>query len=97
METYLILSRCAWRAPHEVQEAAARVSGEAERLPDDVRWLCGYVLAESDGTLGTACFFEASGPEALRAYAYRAGLPVDEIAAVAEALGVRPDSTAAMA
>lgn len=93
METYLILSRGAWRAPHEVQQAAARSRGGAERGVDDVRWLRGYVLAETDGTLGTACVFQASGPEALRTHAYRAGLPVDEIVAVAETLTI-PDSVA---
>jgi hypothetical protein len=97
METYLILRRGAWRDPRELQEAGARSRGEAERAADDVRWLRSYVLAETDGALGTVCVFQASSPEALRAHAYRAGLPVDEIVAIADTLIVRPDPAAVAA
>jgi hypothetical protein len=39
------------------------------------------------------CVYQASSPEAIRAHAQRAGLPVDEIVAVADTVLVRPDPT----
>jgi hypothetical protein len=42
------------------------------------------VLEELDGSLGTVCVYDAPSPEAVRLHAYRAGLPVDEIVAVAD-------------
>ena len=91
METYLILRRCGWRTPDELQAAAARSSAEADKRPDDLRWIRSYVLAETNGELGTVCIYQASSPEAIRAHAYRAGLPVDEIVAVADTVVVHPD------
>jgi hypothetical protein len=60
-------------------------------MSDDIRWIRSYVLAEPGGELGTVCVYQASSPEAIRSHAYRAGLPVDEIVAVADTLVVRPD------
>jgi hypothetical protein len=91
VETYLILRRSAWRTPDELHAAAARSSEECDKTPDDVRWLRSYVLAETSGELGTVCIYQASSPEAIRSHAYRAGLPVDEILAVADTLVVQPD------
>ena len=91
METYVILRRDAWRTPDELQQAAARSTAEGDRMPDDIRWIRSYVLAEADGRLGTVCIYQASGPDAIRAHAYRAGLPVDEIVAVADTVIVRRD------
>ena len=91
METYLILRRSAWRTPDELQTAAARSNEEGDKTPDDIRWLRSYVLAETSGELGTVCIYQASSPEAIRSHAYRAGLPVDEIVAVADTVVVRPD------
>ena len=91
METYLILRRGGWRTADELQAAAARSSAEADKTPDDTRWLRSYVLAETSGELGTVCIYQASSPEAIRKHAYRAGLPVDEIVAVADILVVHPD------
>jgi hypothetical protein len=91
VETYVIMRRGAWRTPDEVRAAAARSSEEGDKTPDDVRWLRSYVLAETSGELGTVCIYQASSPEAIRTHAYRAGLPVDEIVAVADTLVVRPD------
>jgi hypothetical protein len=34
---------------------------------------------------------KATSPEAIRTHAYRAGLPIDEIVAVADTVVVRPD------
>ena len=91
METYVILRRDGWRTPDELQQAAARSTAEGDRMADDVRWIRSYVLAEADGGLGTVCIYQASGPDAIRAHAYRAGLPVDEIVPVADTVIVRPD------
>jgi hypothetical protein len=91
METYVILRRAGWRTPDELQQAAARSTAEGDSTPDDIRWIRSYVLAETDGSLGTVCIYQASSPEAIRAHAYRAGLPVDEIIALADTVIVRPD------
>ena len=91
METYVILRRGGWRTPEELQAAAARSTEEGDRMPDDVRWIRSYVLAEPSGELGTVCIYQASSPEAIRTHAYRSGLPVDEIVAVADTVIVRPD------
>ncbi len=91
METYVILRREGWRTADDLREAAARSTAEEERVPDDIRWIRSYVLAEPSGELGTVCIYEASSPEAIRTHAYRAGLPVDEIVAVADTVLVRPD------
>ena len=68
-----------------------RLHYSGERAPDHVRRICSYVLAETSGELGTVCIYEASSPEAIRKHAYRAGLPVDEIIAVADTVVVQPD------
>ena len=91
METYLITRRGAWRTPAELRAATARSSEEGDKTPDDIRWIRSYVLAETNGELGTVCIYQASSPEAIRSHAYRAGLPVDEIVAVADTVVVRPD------
>jgi hypothetical protein len=91
VETYVILRRAGWRTPDELREAADRSTAEGDRTPDDIRWIRSYVLAEPGGELGTVCIYQASSPEAIRTHAYRAGLPVDEIVAVADTVIVRPD------
>jgi Nickel responsive protein SCO4226-like len=91
METYVILRRGGWRTPEELKDAAARSTVEGDLMPDDIRWIRSYVLSEPDGELGTVCIYQASSPEAIRTHAYRAGLPVDEIVAVADTVVVRPD------
>ena len=45
METYVILRRGGWRTADELQAAAARTTVEAERMPEDIRWIRSYVLA----------------------------------------------------
>jgi len=91
MDTYVILRRNGWRTAEELQEAAARSAAEGERTPDEVAWIRSYVLAETDGAVGTVCVYQASSPEAIRNHAERADLPVDEIVKVADTVVVRPD------
>ena len=59
-------------------------------MPDDIRWIRSYVLAEADGSVGTVCVYQASSPDAIRCTPGR-GLPVDEIVGVADTVIVRPD------
>lgn len=91
METYVILRRNGWRTADDLREAAERSSAEGERMSDEVAWIRSYVLAEEDGTVGTVCIYMASSPEAVRRHAKAAGLPVDEVIAVADTVIVRPD------
>jgi hypothetical protein len=92
MHTYAILRRGGWRTPESLEEAAlrSRQVGD-EQMPDDVRWIRSYVLIEEDGTLGTVCIYQATGPGAIRGHAGEADLPVDEILPVADTVIVRPD------
>jgi len=92
MDTYVILRRSGWRSGEELQEAAARSTAADERMSDDIRWIRSYVLEEPDG-VGTVCIYQASSPEAIRAHAAAADLPVDEIVKVADTVLVRPDPT----
>ena len=96
MDTYVILRRSGWRSGEELQEAAARSTAQGEQMPDDIRWIRSYVLEEGNG-VGTVCIYEASSPEAIRAHAAAADLPVDEIVKVVDTVIVRPDPVPATA
>lgn len=92
MDTFVILRRSAWADAPELQAAAAESTRVGnEEMPDDVRWIRSYVLAEEDGRLGTACIYQASSAEAAREHAMRAGLACDEVIPVADTVVVRPD------
>lgn len=91
METYVILRRNGWRTAEDLREAAERSSAEGDRMADEIAWIRSYVLAETSGAVGTVCVYQASSPEAIRRHAAAAGLPVDEIIAVADVVVVRPD------
>jgi hypothetical protein len=66
-------------------------------MSDDIRWIRSYVTAETDGSLGTVCIYQASSPEAIREHARRADLPADEIVEIADTVIVRPDPAAVAA
>lgn len=55
MDTYVILRRQGWRTPEEL-EAAGKKSAQigGEEMPDDIRWIRSYTLAEEDGTVSEA-------------------------------------------
>jgi hypothetical protein len=95
MDTYLILRRNGWRTAEDLEQAAARSAAEGERMPDEVSWIRSYVLEEPDGSVGTVCVYQAASPEAIRAHAERAELPVDEIVRVADTVIVRADPVSA--
>jgi Protein of unknown function (DUF4242) len=92
MQTYVILRRSGWKSAPELEEAAmrSRQVGD-EEMSDDIRWIRSYVLDEGGGSVGTVCIYQATSPEAIREHANRAGLPADEIIAVADTVLVRPD------
>ena len=91
MDTYVIRRRSGWATADDLKAAAERSSAKGDEMPDDIRWIRSYVVAEKDGTLGTVCIYQASSPEAIKAHAAAAGLPADEIDAVADTVIVRPD------
>ncbi len=91
MELYGIIRRDGWPSGDALQAAAAR-STEVGDVPDSgVRWIRSYVLAEPSGKLGTFCVYEAESPEAIRAHAQGADLPVTEIVPIADTVIVRQD------
>jgi hypothetical protein len=95
MKTYAILRRSGWRSPEDLQAAAERSTKVGnEEMPDEVRWIRSYVLAEDGGSVGTVCIYQATGPEAIRKHAGLADLPVDEIIPIADTVLVRPDPVA---
>jgi hypothetical protein len=91
MKTYVILRRRGWKTAADLEEAAARSTVEGDKMADDVRWIRSYVTAETDGTVGTVCIYQATSPEAIREHASRAGLPADEIIETPNMVLVRPD------
>jgi hypothetical protein len=91
MDLYVIVRRNGWATPGDLQEAAARSTVEGDKPDSGVRWIRSYVLAEESGEVGTFCIYEADSPEAIRAHADAADLPVDEIVPVADTVVVRPD------
>lgn len=92
MNTYVIRRRNAWQTPQELELAAQRSSRVGnEEMPDRVRWIRSYVVAEADGRIGTVCIYQARDAEALREHARRVGMPADEITEVSATVIVRAD------
>ena len=95
MDLYAIIRRDGWATGADLEAAAARSSDVGDNeMPDDIRWIRSYVLAEESGAVGTVCIYEASSPEAIREHASRADLPVTEIIPIAATVVVRPDPAA---
>ena len=97
MDLYGIVRRNGWATPQDLEQAAARSTAEGDKDGSGVRWIRSYVLAEESGEVGTFCIYEAESPDAIRAHARAADLPVDEIVPVADTVVVRPDPTPAHA
>src|SRR5919197_5956958 len=91
VEMYLIVRRGGWRTTEEVRAAHLRSTIEGDGMAESVRWIRSYVLAETDGSLGMVCLYQATSPEAIRRHSYAANLPVDEIVGVADTVVVQPD------
>lgn len=79
MDLYAILRRHGWRTPEQLKEAGERSAEEGEKPGSGVRWIRSYALAEESGEVGTVCIYEAESPDAIRAHAEAADLPVDDI------------------
>jgi hypothetical protein len=97
MDLYVIVRRNGWATVADLEAAAARSTVEGDKEGSGVRWIRSYVTAEQDGSVGTFCIYEAESPEAIRAHADAADLPVDEIVRVADTVIVRPDPVPATA
>ncbi len=91
MNLYVIARRNGFASPEDLRQAAARSTAEGDKDDSGVRWIRSYVVSEESGELGTFCVYEAESPEAIRAHARAAVLPVDEIVPVADTVVVRPD------
>jgi Protein of unknown function (DUF4242) len=91
MDLYGIVRRNGWATAADLEAAAARSTAEGDKEGSGVRWIRSYVLGEESGELGTFCVYEAESPEAIRAHAAAADLPVDEIVPIADTVVVRPD------
>lgn len=91
MKTYLITRRLGGATPEELEAAAARSKAEGDKTPDDLRWIRSYVTADTDGSPGTVCIYQASSTAAIRDHAVRADIPADEIVEVLDTVIVRPD------
>ena len=97
MQLYGILRRNGWASAADLEAAAARSTEEGDKDGSGVRWIRSYVLAEESGELGTLCVYEADSPEAIRAHAEAATLPVDEVIHAMDTVVVRPDPVGAVA
>lgn len=97
MDLYVIVRRNGWKTGADLEVAAGRSATEGDKEDSGVRWIRSYVTAESNGEVGTFCIYEAESPEAIRAHAAAADLPVDEIVPVADVVVVRPDPEPAAA
>ena len=93
MNLYVIVRRNGFASPQDLQAAAARSANAGDKPDSGVRWIRSYVTSEESGELGTFCIYEAESPEAIRAHAQAADLPVDEIVPIADTVLVRPDPT----
>src|SRR5215218_1190327 len=94
MQLYTIRRRDGWATAEDLQAAAAVSKQVGDEMSDEVRWIRSYVVQEPTGRLGTVCIYEGASEEAIRKHASRAGLPADEINAVADTVIVRPDPVA---
>jgi uncharacterized protein DUF4242 len=97
MDLYVIVRRNGFASGDDLQAAAARSTTEGDKPDSGVRWIRSYVVPEESGEVGTFCIYEAESPEAIRAHADAADLPVDEIVPVADTVIVRPDPVSAPA
>ena len=92
MNTYAIFRRNAWQTPQDLEVAAARSTQVGnEEMPDQVRWIRSYVVADREGRLGPVCIPQPPDPASVVEHAGRADLPADEVLPVVNTVIVRPD------
>jgi len=97
MQLYGIRRRSWWKTPEDLEAGGKRSQEVGDEEGSGVRWIRSYVLQEDDGTLGTYCIYEATGPEAIRKHAEASGFSADEINEVADTVIIRPDPVEATA
>jgi hypothetical protein len=97
MQLYAIVRRNGFTSPEDLAERGKRSAEVGDQPGSGVRWIRSYALSEASGEVGTFCFYEAESPEAIRAHARDARLPVDEIVPVLDTVVVRPDPVPAAA
>jgi hypothetical protein len=98
VKNYVIPRRRGWKSTDDLETAEARSRRVGnEDLRDHVRWIRTYVVHEPDGTLGTFCIYQATGPDAIRRHAALADVPADEILEIAMTNIVRSDPEPASA
>lgn len=92
MHLYAIQRRSAWADAKELEAVAGKSAhvGDSE-MPDRIRWIRSYVVAEPDGRLGTICIYEASDSAAIREHADKVGMPADDIWTIVDTVVVRED------
>ena len=92
MQTYVIRRRSAFADLPDLQQAAARSARVGnEDMPDRVRWIRSYVVAEPDGKIGTVCIYQGTDIASIREHASRAAIAADEIVLVLDTVVVRED------
>lgn len=92
MQTYLILRRSAWKDEIELHDSTA-VAGQVadDDMDGHVKWIRSYILDEEDGTLGTACIYQAEDEDAIMEHAKRADLSADEVIPLVDTIITRDD------
>lgn len=92
MQTYMILRRSAWKDEIELHDSTAMAQQVADDEMDGrVKWIRSYMLDEEDGTLGTACIYQAEDEDALLEHAQRADMSADEVIAIVDTIITRDD------
>jgi len=91
MDLYAIRRPSAWADAQELEVVGAKSAQVGEEMPDAVRWIRSYIVAEPDGRLGSICIYQARDVEAVREHARRVGMPADDVLPIAQTVVVRPD------
>ncbi|MEQ8294563.1 MAG: DUF4242 domain-containing protein [Roseovarius sp.] len=91
MELYMIRRRGIWASEAELAQTNATSAEAGEAMAGRLRWIRSYAVTEEDGRIGSVCFYEAEGPEAIREHGDRIGAPAEDIRAVRGAAVKQPD------
>jgi hypothetical protein len=93
MNDYVIFRKNAWPDEAALERAAGRSARVANgELEGRVRWIRSYIYEETDGTLGSACIYQASDREIVVEHARRADLACDEVRPIARTVIVEADA-----
>lgn len=67
-----------------------------EEMPEHLRWIRTYFVAEDDGSFGAVCVYQATGATMLREHAERVGMSADAIIPVADTVVMALDPARAL-